>query len=739
MTVPAVERPHPTGSDATAAADDGAGSVARARPTPLLVAGIAVAAVRLAVSRGRDEYALWPDEPAQLAMARALGGGVRWTMHDHSTWRPAYALLLSPIHRVTDDPVTVLHVALALNAVLGAVATVLLAVIARRLTPLDDIGSAVAATVASLTAGSLFVTEFVWSESLVVVAFLLTVLTLLRVGDVATGWRAAACGAAAVASFAAHSRMLPVAGVVVATLVVLALRRHEARAGLAAGAVATLVGIVVVQAATGAVVERVWDDPTSTNTAGAVLGRSTDVGAVLVSAAGQTWYLLVSSAGIVGLGAWTLLRSVPSGASRSDGDRCATRRPHGPRRARDARLVLLATAAPVVVSMVFMAGRTRPDQVVYGRYVDAVIGPVLVVGLASLVAARPAAAAAARAATVAATTAGLAVVLAATRSGPLGVDDGLEPMILGLQPMLGPEPRIDVARVTITAGLVGAVVLATAWSATRRGDRAVVGRVLLGAVAAAALLVGGMRTGAILDREWPDRGDLSSVAALGDGVLSDGADVDYLLPAGSDSTDALMLYQMYLPRSEFTLVTDPATIASSSLVFAPADDAALARSGATIVWRGEVRRPVLWRRRGAARSVVLDPPQDPGRIRPHLDEAGLHRLGDLRLRPPRPTALGEVVGAHGDLVDQARLERPAVGQQQHRARLVVRDDRVGCGERADRLVDRRDPGVGRPDQDAPGRLGAADVVDLVDQRGDVGRRQQGERGDPQRDAHRGRA
>ena len=95
---------------------------------------VVVALVRLWISRGRDEFSLWPDEPAQLAMSRFIGGGVPWNMHDHSTWQPGYATLISPVHWFTDDPVTVLHVALAVNAVLGGIAAFLLVLIVRQLT-----------------------------------------------------------------------------------------------------------------------------------------------------------------------------------------------------------------------------------------------------------------------------------------------------------------------------------------------------------------------------------------------------------------------------------------------------------------------------------------------------------------------------------------------------------------------------------------------------------------------------
>ncbi len=116
---------------------------------------VGVTIVRLLVARGRDEFSLWPDEPAQLAMSRFLGGGVPWTMHDHSTWQPGYATVLSPAHWFTDDPVTVFHTALALNAVLGGVAAFLLVILVRRLTSLGPWPGAIVAGIVALAPAAL--------------------------------------------------------------------------------------------------------------------------------------------------------------------------------------------------------------------------------------------------------------------------------------------------------------------------------------------------------------------------------------------------------------------------------------------------------------------------------------------------------------------------------------------------------------------------------------------------------
>ena len=165
----------------------------------------------------------------------------------------------------------------------------------------------------------------------------------------------------------------------------------------------------------------------------------------------------------------------------------------------------------------------------------------------------------------------------ALRSEVLSDGNGLEPMILGLQPFATSATSIDVVRISMwpapsTLGLVGlAVVVRERWRTT----------VVVGAVAV-LLAVGWVRTERIIDRVWDDSGDVSAVEELRAGVLTDGVDVDFYLPPGSTSTNRMMLYQFHLPRTEFTVVNDPIDGAMSPYVFARLRDDGLAEAGATL-------------------------------------------------------------------------------------------------------------------------------------------------------------
>jgi hypothetical protein len=544
------------------------------------IAALVVTSVRLWVSRGRREYAIWPDEPSQLAVARFIGGGTRWNMYDHSVWRPLFGTLLAPIYLFTDDPGTVLRAGLVLNAVLGGAGAALLVLVARRLTAASPAQSAVVAVIVALVPGALFTTDFVFAESLVVPLYLATLLGLIAFQGSPSLWRGVAAGLAAGAAFAAHSRMLPLAFVVVAAAVVAAVRRRLAVRDAVAVVGVTGASVYLASAYTAYVVDRLWREPSTRNSIGGVLEQLGNGVAVLVSGLGQLWYLLVASVGVVAYGVVVLVRSA-IGRSGSDLPKAA-----------DARVVLVAVGSCVALSVVFMSDRWRSDQLVYGRYNEAVIGPVLVVGLAALIGAVPLRRASAVVAGTVAAILASGSLLWALRSTELSDGNGLEPMILGLQPFMTSATSIEVVRISIwAAGLAGAVGAVAILGRRRRG-----GAVWLVVAVSALVLVGFVRTRTIIDRQWDDSGDVSAVEDLRSGPLVDGVPVDFHLPLGNTSTGRMMLYQFHLPRTEFTVVHDVGEQASSRFVFARLDVDGVEGSGARLVWRDPRGRYGLWER-----------------------------------------------------------------------------------------------------------------------------------------------
>lgn len=546
---------------------------------PVAAGALVVAVVRWWVSHARRVVHMTPDEPGQLAIARFIGRGLRWNMFDHSTWRPLYGTLLAPVTRLTDDPTTWYRGGLVLNAVLGGVSCALLAVIGRRLTHRPWPVCAALATAVALSPALLLTTNWVWSESLVQATFLGFLLAALRVAERPSGWAGPAMVVLAAAGFATHSRLLVLSITAALLLAFLAWQRHLAvwRAVVLLGGLVVL--LAVVSRWSQFVVDRVWDAPAPTNTAGGVLSRIGRVGELARTGVGQVWYQLVTTVGFAGLGAIALGRAV-----------LRRGRPPAPRQA----CIVLAAVLPVVaLSIVFTTDRWRPDHLVYGRYNDVAMAPVVLVGLAAALR-TPRRRLLVDAAAVAVVAAGSAVVLWVTSDDALGAPGLLRMMVLGLLPFVESRP-LDVAAVGVAAVVLIAVV-AGLLALTRPGRM----RTAAAAVVVAALLVvGDRRARPVTERALNTWASAAVVQEVSGDVLPRGVPVRNRLVADSAvSVNAqrqrAMLYEFYLPfntmyREGLSELDEP-----TPFVFAPVDDRELARRGAELRWRDPHVGVGLW-------------------------------------------------------------------------------------------------------------------------------------------------
>ena len=247
--------------------------------------------------------------------------------------------------------------------------------------------------------------------------------------------------------------------------------------------------------------------------------------------------------------------------------------------------------------MVFMADRLRPDRIVYGRYNDAIIGPILVAGIGALVTMRWAALARVFAAMAATMVAALAV-LQLWRGDELGADGTTPAMILGIRPYLVRDLTIDPVAVTVAALGVLAVVALAACAArrARRPSLALLALVPL-------LLVAGLRTREDVDRNlnsWalPDaaRRELHEVLPPGQPVRMRIVPTrDRPAAAYTDQRLRSMLYQFYLPENALSVDGTDGNASISPFVFAPLGDDVLEAAGAVVVWRDPTVPMALWR------------------------------------------------------------------------------------------------------------------------------------------------
>ena len=303
-----------------------------------------------------------------------------------------------------------------------------------------------------------------------------------------------------------------------------------------------------------------------------------------MSAAGQSWYLLVTTAGLAGLGFVALVAAAARPSKHVD-------EPGRHPSRRDAAVVLVSVVALAVLSVVFMAGETRPDRIVYGRYNDVVFTPVTLLGLATVVT-MPLRMVLGRLAIVAGVVAVLGAALAKLRADELAAGGLVPPMVLGLLPFIGRSREIDAGSITI-ASLVVVAIVAVAASLARLSLKH--STVLL--AVAAIVAVAYTRTDPVVG--WGRYGTpaTASVAALEGTVLQPDEPVVYLLQSTLNNTGRLMNYQFFLPHHRFDIVDpdefDPAN-SPSRIVVSWADDAALIAAGAEIAWLDPNGRLAFW-------------------------------------------------------------------------------------------------------------------------------------------------
>lgn len=339
------------------------------RRTVLMLAAC-VALARFLFSVQVRTFAMSPDEFANAGMSRFLAGG-HFDMLRTNTWRPGYPTLLAPVSMLVDDPSWWVRSALAVNAVVAGISVVWLVKIVQRLTRLGGSATLAVAGVIALAPASMSASGHVWAEPLVTLAFLGALWSLMRFFDdfrVSAGLAAVTWG---VFGYLCHGRLLPLLGM--STLVVvgaLAWRRNWIGSVLVGGV--SVGGALLTNVYANWVYDNVWTVVGSTNTSEGVLSRLAHPLQVLDAAFGQIWYQLAASALVFGVGLLVLIASAFA-PGRNSADRT------------DARLTLALTVPMILMSVTFMSDRARGDQVVYGRYSDAIVWPVLAVGAAWIV------------------------------------------------------------------------------------------------------------------------------------------------------------------------------------------------------------------------------------------------------------------------------------------------------------------------------------------------------------------
>jgi hypothetical protein len=420
------------------------------------------AAVHLAIAAGMAGPVIQGDEGAYLGTASALARGTG-LLYRPSPFQPGWSVLLWPVERLTSNPADLYRAALLLNGLcLSSVVVIAYAATRWFIDPSAVEWRMAAAAVVAAYPPFLAYSNVALEISVFIPLCALGAYTAGRCAERPTWSRWAAMGAVAGACYAVHA----IGGAVIAAAIGLAVVvRRPLRQRLTA-VVATLAGVQVTGVAALVLVERVIRDDrrVAGPAAVAVVSRGKAVvglynhNATLhhhfillgYEIAGQVWYLAAATLGLAVIGgmaaAQATWRVVWRGSSRP-GDFFAV----------FAGFVALAglwtSAARFIVGP---NGSGQADALIYGRYNEHVLAPLLILGVAQLgaLATRRGVALGIGAVAV---TAGSGAVLDASRSAA-GLHAPIVYLnVMGLQPALEASGRIDIA--LISAGAIGAVIL----------------------------------------------------------------------------------------------------------------------------------------------------------------------------------------------------------------------------------------------------------------------------------------
>jgi hypothetical protein len=336
--------------------------------------------VRLALSRLRHGPILVADEVDYLLNARVLTGGERGELSLAGFSHGGYSLLLAPLVALHAGPATVYRLVLVVNAVLAALlAPLLYALLTRvfRVAPRAAVPAAlVAAAYPSVTVWS----QVALAENLLLPLTVVWLLLFALVLEARSSGRAAAhaalfgfCGAAL---YATHGRMIVAAALTVVVLPLLALGRRLPPLAAAAGLAVAGAGIFGAHVLDDYLVSRNWGGHTASEI-GTRISSIRDVSGILAigrNLVGQTWYLAVAGLGVLVLAA---LLDAPGFARR------LRRREHDTRTL-VLLLLLLLGAGLLAVSVLSFPTVDRPDVLIYGRYVEIALPPLLALALVRL-------------------------------------------------------------------------------------------------------------------------------------------------------------------------------------------------------------------------------------------------------------------------------------------------------------------------------------------------------------------
>lgn len=326
------------------------------------LATLSILAFSLFLSSFVDAPFMFHDEFGYLAVSRMLGPGPVPELFG-PLYNPGYGLLLSPLDAAISSGAR-LHLAVqVVNALIVACLVPILFSIGRRVIGSDSLTALTLAIAGASTAAVLTSAQMLIPEVLLSAICAASVLLLHRwLSDPASLLRAGAAGSAVGIGYLVHPRSIAAAAaLVLCCLLTVAVRLVPARAALTCiGAV--LLFALATRQLNQQVIESMYPFDTGTTSSAQRLDLvAAEPVAALKSIIGTTWGLCASTLGLSALGFWAGVQQV----------RWTNRKTA---EAAVAAYFVVAVLLSLVLSAIFLTSSfinspSRPDLIVYGRYV----------------------------------------------------------------------------------------------------------------------------------------------------------------------------------------------------------------------------------------------------------------------------------------------------------------------------------------------------------------------------------
>jgi hypothetical protein len=510
---------------------------------------LAFLVVRLALTIPRTGPVVVADELGYLANARVLAGGVDGQLSTAPFYHGGYSLLLAPIVAAFHNPETSYRLVLVLNAVLAATLAPLVYLLLTRCFSVRPQAAVWPALAAAAYPSVTIFTQVAMSENLLlplVVLWLLCAGCMLQ-AESSTGQLAFAAATAACAAWlwATHGRMIVVIALTIALFAVMLWRRKSVRPALV-GLAVVAVGLVAAHLLDHFLVTRNWGGHAKSEVSGrlSTVESVGGVGAFLRNFVGQSWYLAVATLGVL------LAAALPV-------EWRGVRLRFTPARTVLALAVLTALGLLVESALSFRT-TDRPDMLIYGRYTDVVVPPLLALALVRLTAGSRVRVGVVLATLVIATA---ATVLLRTTVDPPGLANRWNVASL-------PAPTFQLGpKVLLLAGGVAVVAIVAVLRARRRSSFAVAPLVLLLFVPTTAVIERNpvLRAQSVF---YPS-GWTSPERAAGDARS---------ISFDTDGAGNVFVYQWFAPKAHLVLFSGEAQGPSSRLVFSSPEWAAAHRA-----------------------------------------------------------------------------------------------------------------------------------------------------------------